>query len=580
MVWDTHAPMGLGRPFRYVLERMDHGVRIRNLSGNFNEVLNNQTIKVDSTKVDKGTAISLNAKSQLTVEFKRLVPVPPAYAPGPALQKGLRLGQLFAYAGVRRTMISTSPVHSAYVAYARNKPVFALYQNPDGFKVKALLNGVRLKLKGQKPTAGKPGETWHLTSEQLITATMSRGWYWWRFNLIQPPVGLLGRPKATLEDQESKSFKKYLIVMALFFFAAMTALFFWKAATPDAEPEKPIPPEVKVEIKLKPKVPTALTEHTKPVRQKKNAAPSKEAVIALPKPAENPVQKASRESQANADSKPNVVAAKTPAKANLPKPIDAAKSDSKNAAQLAQARSDAKAAKQAARAEADKQKKFQKAQEVSNQLKAFSGLSGKLVNDNVLKTVNQSNDGNKPVFEGSGGNPAMGKTEIKPVFNGSNERVSGIGGGALNGTDDGGASGSKNGKSGNSFGYGKSGNNTSLGKGGSYVSVQTAGVTIDEGLSMDEVGKVIHDHMDRIRYCHDAGLLQDAKAEGKLVLDFKIDPTGTVESASVQSSSLPTDTDIGECVKNNLITWKFPKPHGGVHVSVSYPFLFKTLSRD
>ena len=37
---------------------------------------------------------------------------------------------------------------------------------------------------------------------------------------------------------------------------------------------------------------------------------------------------------------------------------------------------------------------------------------------------------------------------------------------------------------------------------------------------------------------------------------------------------------ISECIRKRMANWRFPRPKGGVHVAVTYPFVFKTLGRE
>jgi TonB family protein len=76
----------------------------------------------------------------------------------------------------------------------------------------------------------------------------------------------------------------------------------------------------------------------------------------------------------------------------------------------------------------------------------------------------------------------------------------------------------------------------------------------------------------------ESSMLRSADIEGRLLLDFVIGPAGLVTSTSVKESSL-NDPRLDDCVIRRLTKWQFPKPKGGVNVSVSYPFIFKTLGR-
>ena len=84
--------------------------------------------------------------------------------------------------------------------------------------------------------------------------------------------------------------------------------------------------------------------------------------------------------------------------------------------------------------------------------------------------------------------------------------------------------------------------------------------------------------MSEIRYCYESAMLQNSNLEGKIMIDFKIGANGMVNVANEKESGV-SDPRVGNCVTRRLMTWPFPHPRGGVTVSVSYPFLFKTLKR-
>ena len=102
--------------------------------------------------------------------------------------------------------------------------------------------------------------------------------------------------------------------------------------------------------------------------------------------------------------------------------------------------------------------------------------------------------------------------------------------------------------------------------------------SVDEGLTKDEVGEVIHKHLSEVRYCYESAMIRSPDIEGKLMTDFTINGQGIVKSADVKSSTLP-DPRLDDCIIRRLVTWKFPKPRGGVDVAVAYPFIFKSLGR-
>lgn len=133
-------------------------------------------------------------------------------------------------------------------------------------------------------------------------------------------------------------------------------------------------------------------------------------------------------------------------------------------------------------------------------------------------------------------------------------------------------------QTGQGVGYGKGQSAGVAGQGSAYVGLDLDGVAVEEGLSMDEVGAVIHKHMSEIRYCYESAMLRNPHTEGRLLVAFTINPGGHVASQKAQESSLG-DPKLDDCILRRLARWDFPKPKGGSTVAVSYPFIFKPLSR-
>ncbi len=116
------------------------------------------------------------------------------------------------------------------------------------------------------------------------------------------------------------------------------------------------------------------------------------------------------------------------------------------------------------------------------------------------------------------------------------------------------------------------------GQGKSFVSLDSLMSSVEEGLTKDEVGEVIHRHLSEIRYCYESAMIHSPDLEGKLIINFSINHSGSIHTASIKSSTL-SDSRVDDCVLRRLVTWKFPSPKGGIDVAVSYPFIFKTLER-
>lgn len=130
----------------------------------------------------------------------------------------------------------------------------------------------------------------------------------------------------------------------------------------------------------------------------------------------------------------------------------------------------------------------------------------------------------------------------------------------------------------NGYGSGTGVNVKGQGNGQFEIGLNTSEASVDEGLTREEVARVIHSHMNDIRYCYETGIVKDPSLAGKALIDFKINPEGVVPSAKMAEMTL-SDRAVGQCLISKLQSWKFPRPRGGVHVAVSYPFVFKSLSR-
>lgn len=115
-------------------------------------------------------------------------------------------------------------------------------------------------------------------------------------------------------------------------------------------------------------------------------------------------------------------------------------------------------------------------------------------------------------------------------------------------------------------------------QGHTHVSMDIDNSSVQEGLSKDEVGQIIHRHLSEVRYCYESAILRSPNIEGKLVMQFSITGNGAVKSSEIKSSTLG-DPRLDDCILRRLLTWKFPQTHGGIDVAVSYPFIFKTLGR-
>ena len=116
------------------------------------------------------------------------------------------------------------------------------------------------------------------------------------------------------------------------------------------------------------------------------------------------------------------------------------------------------------------------------------------------------------------------------------------------------------------------------GSGQLEIGIHYQEASVDEGLTKEEVAKVIHRHLNEIRYCYESAIHQDPSLSGKVLVDFMIGSKGSVSTAQAAENTMK-DQQVSHCLIGKLRSWRFPAPRGGVQVAVTYPFLFRSVSR-
>ena len=90
-------------------------------------------------------------------------------------------------------------------------------------------------------------------------------------------------------------------------------------------------------------------------------------------------------------------------------------------------------------------------------------------------------------------------------------------------------------------------------------------------LSKEAIRRVVHRHRNEVKFCYEQGLQGRPDLEGRVTMRFMIAPSGAVQVATVQSSSL-ANQGVEQCVTQAVRRWAFPQPEGGGMVMVTYPF--------
>jgi TonB family protein len=93
---------------------------------------------------------------------------------------------------------------------------------------------------------------------------------------------------------------------------------------------------------------------------------------------------------------------------------------------------------------------------------------------------------------------------------------------------------------------------------------------VEGGLSKSVVREVVRGHIEEVRDCYNAELVEDGTIEGRSVVTFAIEPDGSVHDARVPESTMPERFDA--CLSKAVQTWAFPT--SDAQTLVTYPFEF------
>ena len=96
-------------------------------------------------------------------------------------------------------------------------------------------------------------------------------------------------------------------------------------------------------------------------------------------------------------------------------------------------------------------------------------------------------------------------------------------------------------------------------------------------LGKKEIAAVIDGRRTAIRYCYEKQLLKNPKMEGRVDLEFRIDPDGRVKQARVVNSDLDSKA-VELCILKIVEGLRFAAPKGAHNVTVKYPFVFRVDS--
>ncbi len=166
--------------------------------------------------------------------------------------------------------------------------------------------------------------------------------------------------------------------------------------------------------------------------------------------------------------------------------------------------------------------------------------------------------------EGSGGELLVGLGQgVKRVTVG-NSGVAGLGGIGTKGAG------------GGAGGYGNSMVGSGEGRGLSTAPL-SQDVILEGGLDKSVINATIAKYLSQVRACYENSLRKVPGLTGQVSMNIEISGSGDVVLSRVSKSTLG-NTEAEQCIQQRILTWKFPKPLGGVNVKVNYPFMLRPVS--
>jgi len=120
------------------------------------------------------------------------------------------------------------------------------------------------------------------------------------------------------------------------------------------------------------------------------------------------------------------------------------------------------------------------------------------------------------------------------------------------------------------FGLGSSGK-----KGEAAISYTGEEVDVQDGLTREEVERVVKANMRQVQACYEKALIgaggRDLK--GRIRIQWTVMPSGRVDGTSrLQGEEL--GDQLYTCISQAISTWQFPQPRGGGQVQVTWPWTF------
>lgn len=127
-------------------------------------------------------------------------------------------------------------------------------------------------------------------------------------------------------------------------------------------------------------------------------------------------------------------------------------------------------------------------------------------------------------------------------------------------------------------GYGNTSVASGEGAGISSIAVSSSDMVLQGGISRYAIRATIAKYLSQVRRCYEKQLSTTPDIQGLVEVSFEINKLGRLNYARVNRTTLnnkPTET----CITKKMMNWQFPKPKGGVNVSVKNPFMLRPVGQ-
>jgi len=94
-------------------------------------------------------------------------------------------------------------------------------------------------------------------------------------------------------------------------------------------------------------------------------------------------------------------------------------------------------------------------------------------------------------------------------------------------------------------------------------------------LKQEQITAVINRNIGRIKFCYDSQLRRNPGLTGKVIMNFVIQPDGSVNSVMAKTAKFK-GSYLEQCVRESMMTWRFPRFNGDA-IDVDYPFVFSAF---